>query len=60
MFKKISILLTGPISNCEEENLCWNVFSRDPKKGDNQVRLKIWCKTCNTTLNIPHNKQVAS
>jgi len=50
MFKRIEIRLTGPICDCEEENLSWAPSST--------VGLIIKCKTCQTILNIPHEKFV--
>ena len=55
MFKWITVHLTGPICNCEEQNLSWSIS--DDK--DNQPQLSIECLTCKTVLTVPNEKFTA-
>ena len=56
MFHKIEIKLSGPICNCDEENLAWGIV-RD-KNGHSM--LYIQCEECKTELLVPRKKFVAS
>lgn len=51
MFKRIDILLSGPICSCDEQNLSWAI-GEGPS-------LFLNCKTCDTKLNVPNSKFVA-
>lgn len=52
MFKRISIELRGPLCNCPKQNLAWNT----PAGADGKPTLRIWCKGCNVTLDIPNEQ----
>lgn len=53
MFKRIEIKLAGPICNCDEQTLGWNIIFPGPG-------LEINCKTCKVELRIPTEKFVAA
>ena len=52
MFKKIQILLTEPICDCETQDICWNIID-GPGLG-------LTCNQCQTSINIPQKKFYAS
>ena len=48
MFKGIDIKLSGPICDCETQNISWYIIE-GPGLG-------LKCETCNTELRIPRTK----
>lgn len=53
MFICMDIHMTEPICDCLEQNLSWNVNSKDEK---GRSTLTIVCETCGTELRIPYEK----
>lgn len=52
MFKGIKIELTGPICQCEKQDLIWGIF---PGPG-----LRVICQQCEVRLEVPHKEFKAS
>ena len=55
MFKKIQILLTGPICSCDKQDLSWGLGH----DGGGRSTLTITCKLCETGILVPNKKFVA-
>jgi hypothetical protein len=47
MFQRVIIKLTGPICQCQKQNLEWSVPNSS---------LKLKCKTCSTELFVPNSQ----
>lgn len=63
MFKRINILLTGPICKCAEQALEWGIHLdvgnyEGLKFSD--ASLLITCKTCSTQIRVPSKTFVAT
>ncbi len=52
MFKRATIELTGPICDCEIQNLGWDIGN----EGVGKPTLEIICKTCKTRLTVSNEK----
>lgn len=52
MFKDLNINLTGPICQCKEQDLYWNI-----EMNNGSPRIVIYCKTCSGML-VVSNQQL--
>ena len=55
MFKRIRIQLRGPICNCTEEDLRWDIC----RDSESYAKLVLSCALCKTKLIVPQKKFVA-
>ena len=56
MFINVTINLTGPICNCDEQNIEWSL----PTDNVGHTTMSLTCKTCFTKLIVSHSKLVAN
>lgn len=49
MFKRLVLVLQGPICACEQQNLGWGIDQTENTK-NNEHSIYIQCNTCNTIL----------
>lgn len=54
MFEDVTINLSGPTCNCEQQDLGWNIWSDGDEPG-----LQINCHICKTKVLVPFKKFVA-
>lgn len=63
MFKRINILLTGPICKCPEQALEWGIHLDVAKyqgMAVSDAALLITCKMCSTQIRVPSKTFVAA